>query len=77
MKKIGKIKIVYNKDKDEFQLWSRRYGEDEWEFARGCKCVCRAGEEVEIAAYVHWSILGEIRRFLALGFELVDEGDEV
>ena len=78
MKKVGKIKIVYNKEKDEFQLWSRLYGEDEWEFVRGCRCVRREGEkDDEEPTYVHWSILGEIRRFLALGYELVDEGDEV
>lgn len=76
-KKIGKMKIVYNHNMDEFQLWSKLNGEEEWGFVCGCRCVFKKDDEAEMPEYIRWSILGELRKFAELGYELIDEGNEV
>lgn len=77
MEKAGKMKIVYNKERDEFQLWAKANGEEDWGFVCGCRCVFRKDNEAELPEYLHWSIIGYLRDYAGNGYELIDEGNEV
>lgn len=66
----GNIKIEYNEKLDRFELWLINKGVDDWGLVVAVKCVPCVGGNGE-TDYIHYSILHEIRKFIACGYDLI------
>lgn len=66
---IGKSRVIYDKQRDEFRLELRRNDETEW----GCAMIadCRPDKSGE-TNLIHYGILTELLKSVSNGFELIN-----
>lgn len=71
--KKAQMRIKYNADRDEFEIWTRTKGETEWGFDTGCKCVrSEHNEKTDEPEYIHCSFVTTLERLIGYGYELVN-----
>lgn len=66
MKEIRKAKIVYNEEKDSFEIHINTG--DGWGFSVGYPCVAR--ENCTEKNFIHWGILRKLDELVEFGYSI-------
>lgn len=68
----GQIKLDYDRNRDEYLLFSREDEDDVWGLVCGAVCQRRAGQtEEDDPQYIHHHILDRIKDFIIMGYKMV------
>lgn len=67
---MKEAKVIYNAEKDFYEIYIRSSKTEEWGYSKGYPCVRRFGDETGEKNFIHFSIISTFAELQHLGYKV-------